>query len=297
MNRHVRHLRGLQAFDVASAHSNLSRAAEEMGVTHGAVSRQIKQLEDYLGVRLLRRLPGGVEKTEVGERLHQATNRAFTILDEGIRDVRHVGDNRSLTISLSASLATKWLVPALPAFRKLHPEISVFLDTDDRIVDLQASRIDLALRYGKPGWINLKHELLAREELVVVAAPKLVAHLTLPLSPHDVSSLPHLSDEFDPAWDKWAKNNGLDPAQMGEPVIRFADSAVMIAAAIDGQGVALARRLLVRDDLRAGRLMRVDGSVTATDRALYFVCRPGNENRAPIRSFRNWLFSLQPDFL
>ena len=292
MNRHPRHLRGLQAFDVTASRSNLSKAATELGVTHGAVSRQIKQLEDYLGVSLLHRRPNGVEKTEQGERLHRATQRAFAALRDGIREVSRVEDNQSITISLSASLATKWLVPRLAAFRSVHPGLSVFLDTNDEIVDLRSSQIDVALRYGTPDWGDLHCELLTHEELIVVAAPTLVDSSPLPLTPQTISSLPLLNDEFNPAWDRWAEGNGLDPARVASPAVRFADSAVLIAAAIDGQGAGLARRLLVEDDLEAGRLVRLDASVTTLDRALYFVCRPGDRDRAPIRRFRNWLLSL-----
>lgn len=289
---HVRHLRALQAFDVAASLSSLSKAAVELSVTHGAISRQIRQLEDYLGVPVLHRRPNGVEKTEQGERLHQATRRAFAALRDGVRDVRHIEDNQSITISLSTSLATKWLVPRLAAFRSIHPGLSVFLDTNDEIVDLHTSQIDIALRYGTPDWGDLHHELLTSEELIVVAAPKLVAGSNLPLPPEAISALPLLNDEFNSGWDRWAEGQGLDPAELPVPAVRFADSAVLIAAACDGQGVALARRRLVENDVEAGRLVRLDNSATKLDRALYFVCRSAERDRLPIRRFRTWLQSL-----
>lgn len=289
---HVRHLRALQAFDVAASLSSLSRAAAELGVTHGAISRQIKQLEDHLGVAVLHRRPNGVEKTELGERLHQATRQAFTALRDGVREVSRIEDTQSITISLSTSLATKWLVPRLAAFRAVHPRLSVFLDTNDDIVDLHTSQIDVALRYGTPDWGNLHYELLSSEELIVVAAPKLVTGRELPLPAEAVTALPLLNDEFNSGWDRWAAGHGLDPADLSAPAVRFADSAVLITAACDGQGVALARRRLVEDDLDAGRLVRLDRSATRLDRALYFVCRPMDRERLPIRRFRTWLKSL-----
>ena len=290
--KQVRYLRGLQAFDVAATNSNLSRAAEILGVTHGAVSRQIKQLELYLGVPLLHRLPGGVEKTAAGERLHQATRQAFSALEVGVRSVGRTMDRRSVTISLSASLATKWLVPNLAAFRAQHPGISVFLDTNDDVIDLNASDVDVALRYGVPDWPGLHCELLTEEELIVVAAPSLVASEKLPLAPPAIASLPLLHDEFNPAWGKWATARGLDHTHVAKAVVRFVDSGVLIAAAIDGQGVALARRLLVKDDLNAGRLVRLDDTLTSTERALYFVCRRGDHETEPLSHLRSWLFSL-----
>ena len=132
----VRHLRALQAFDAAATHSSLSKAARRLTVTHGAVSRQIRLLEQYLGVRLLHRRPSGVEKTDAGERLHAATRQAFSALQAGVRAVRLGQQARSVTISLSTSLAVKWLVPRLPAFRARHTGVNLFLDTNDDVVDL-----------------------------------------------------------------------------------------------------------------------------------------------------------------
>ncbi len=292
LNDHVRHLRGLQAFDVAATCGSLSKAAEELGVTHGAISRQIKLLEDHLDVSLFHRRPNGVEITEQGLHLHEATRQSFQLLREGVRRVKRAEDNQSITISLSASLATKWLVSRLPAFREANPGLAIYLDTNDEIIDMQNSQVDVALRYGRPDWRRLHYELFLREELVVVAAPRYVDGHSTPMNPETISLLPRLSDEFNPAWDRWAADNGLDPAGLAAPAVRFADSAVLITAAIDGQGAALVRRLLVEDDLSAGRLIRLDRTVTASDRSLYFVCRSGDRNRAPVRRFRNWLFSL-----
>ena len=233
MEHHARHLRGLQAFDVTASCGSLSKAADELGVTHGAVSRQIKHLEDHLGVLLFHRRPNGVETTEQGARLQQATRRAFDALREGVQNIRRTADNQSITISLSASLATKWLVPKLPDFRKAHPGLSVYLDTNDEIIDLQISQVDVALRYGAPAKGNLHCELLTEEDLVVVASPSLLTDQEIPMKPEAISSLPLLSDEFNPAWDTWAIAKKLDPIKVSKPAIKFADSSVMITAAID----------------------------------------------------------------
>ena len=289
----VRHLRALQAFDAAATHSSLSRAAEALGVTHGAVSRQVKQLELYLGVALLHRRPNGVEKTDAGERLHTATRQAFSALRIGLRGVRRARDGRTVTISLSASLATKWLVPRLPAFRAQHPGIAMFLDTNDDVIDFDDGDVDIALRYGVPNWGGLHCERLMDEDLIVVAAPSLVASETLPMTPAAIARLPLLHDHFNPAWDKWADAVGLNRPQVASAGVEFKDSAVLIAAAVDGQGVVLARRLLVGDDLAAGRIVRLDATTISLDRALYFVCRNGDQDRAAIRALRHWLFSLR----
>ncbi|MCP4982417.1 MAG: LysR family transcriptional regulator [Gammaproteobacteria bacterium] len=287
----VRHLRALQAFDAAATASSLSKAANMLGVTHGAVSRQIKQLEQYLGISLLFRKPNGVEKTNAGDQLHIATRQAFSALEAGLHIVKRVKDYRSVTISLSVSLAIKWLVPRLPEFRKKFPGIAVYLDTNDDVIDLQNSEVDIALRFGVPDWSDLYCELLTEEELIIVASPSLVASESFPMTPDSIVCLPLLHDEFNPAWDKWAGLVGLDSSLVESAELKFLDSAVLIAAAIDGQGVALARQFLLSHDLNSGRIIRLDDTAISLDSSLYFVCRNEDQDREPIRSFKDWLFS------
>jgi len=288
----IRHLRALQAFDAAATTSSLSKAAEMLGVTHGAVSRQIKQLEQYLGLSLFYRRPYGVEKTNAGNLLHSATRQAFSALDVGLQNVTSVKDHRSVTISLSVSLAIKWLVPRLPEFRQKFPGIAVYLETNDDIIDLDNSEVDIALRFGEPDWGDLHYDFLTAEELIVVASPTMVAGETLPMAPESIADLPLLQDEFTPAWDKWADLVGLDTSRVASDKIKFMNSAVLIAAIIDGQGVAFARRLLLADDLKAGRLTRLDDSVIPLASSLYFVCRNQDQGRESIRLFKDWLFSI-----
>ena len=288
----IRHLRALQAFDIAATTSNLSKAAKMLGVTHGAVSRQIKQLEQYLGLLLFYRRPNGVEKTNAGNQLHIATRQAFPMLEVGVQNVKSIRDHRSVTISLSISLAIKWLVPRLPEFRQKFPGIEVYLDTNDDVVDLDNSEVDIALRFGEPDLGGLHYEFLTEEELIVVASPTLVADKNLPMTPESIVRLPLLQDEFTPAWDKWAGLVGLDSSQLVSAKVNFMNSAVLVAAVIESQGVALVRRLLLDDDLKAGRLRRLDDTAVSLDSSLYFVCRNGDQDREPIRSLKNWLFSI-----
>ncbi|MEM7171343.1 MAG: LysR substrate-binding domain-containing protein [Pseudomonadota bacterium] len=288
----LRYLRALQAFDRAASHSNLSKAAQDLGVTHGAVSRQIKQLEVYLGVHLLRRRSKGVELTDAGAQLYRSTRQAFAVLQTGVSGVKRASNRQAVTISLSSSLATKWLVPRLPAFRAARPGIALFLDTNDDIIDFEDSDVDVALRYGVPDWPGLYHECLVDEVLVVVASPALVAKENLPMAPAAIVRLPLLHDQFDPAWGAWVDDLGLDRSSVAAADLKYRDSAVLIAAAIDGQGVALVRELLVHDDLAAGRLVRLDSTRLSRDRALFFVCRNGDEERVLTRALRNWLVSL-----
>ncbi|MEM9633256.1 MAG: LysR substrate-binding domain-containing protein [Pseudomonadota bacterium] len=283
----VRHLRALQAFDAAAARSNLSKAAEDLGVTHGAVSRQIKQLEQYLDVVLLRRLPGGVELTDAGARLHLATQQAFAVLEQGIGATRRTRERRSIKVSLSSSLAIKWLVPKLQDFREKHPGISVYLDTDDQFVDFADSDVDVALRYGSNEWSELYCERVARERLILVAAPSLVPKG--PIAPDSITKLPLLHDQFHPCWDTWAKAAGLLEPCVQSKSSAFPNSAVLIAAAIDGQGAILVRNILVADDIEAGRLVCLSDICIEQEKSLHFVCRDGDQRSPPVSILRSWL--------
>lgn len=291
MNK-ITHLRGLQAFDAAATYSNLSMAADYLGVTHGAVSRQIKQLEEYFGVTLFNRKPGGVEKTEAGERLHLATQRAFSLLESGLNDIQRPRDNRSLRISLPSSLAVKWLVTKLGHFRAKHPGISVYLDTDDKIIDFHNNKADVALRYSSKEDKDLFQKLILDEVSYVVASPNLVAKYDLPMKPEEIAQLPLLYDDFNSGWREWAKQVRIKESLLSKSALELKDSAVLITSAIEGQGVALARAILLEEDLKSGRLVRLDEGEVALSNSLYFVCRKGNEQNHAIRVFLDWILSL-----
>lgn len=288
----LRHLRALQAFDETATHSSLSRAADALNVTHGAISRQIKLLELHLGVTLFHRRPNGVELTKAGERLHQSTRGAFSTLQLGVMEVKRLHHRQSITVSLSTSLALKWLVPLLSSFQQEHPGIALLLDTNDAFADFDASEVDVALRFGEPSWDGLYHEQIRQEELVVVAAPSLVDQTRVPMRAQDVASLPLLHDAFNVGWESWAAQVGLSSDRINAQSIKYVDSAVLLEAAIDGQGVALARHLLAARDLELGRLIRLDETRVPLDRGLYFVCRPGDQERVTVRIFKKWLISI-----
>ncbi|CAD0185967.1 Gcv operon activator [Ruegeria sp. THAF57] len=292
MAENLRHLRALQAFDETATHSSLTKAADVLNVTHGAISRQIKLLELHLGVVLFHRRPNGVELTKAGERLYQSTRGAFSALQLGVSEVKRIRHRQSITVSLSTSLALKWLVPLLSSFQQEHPGIALLLDTNDAYADFDRSEVDIALRFGKPGWGGLYHEQIKQEELIVVAAPSLVGKQRRPMLAEEVADLPLLHDAFNVGWESWAAQVGLSPERIKSQSVKYVDSAVLLEAAMDGQGVALARHLLAARDLELGRLIRLDDSSVPLDRGLYFVCRPGDQERVTVRIFKKWLMSI-----
>ncbi|MEM9124325.1 MAG: LysR family transcriptional regulator, partial [Pseudomonadota bacterium] len=209
MSDNLRHLRALQAFDETATQSSLTKAADVLNVTHGAISRQIKLLELHLGTTLFHRRPKGVELTKAGERLYQSTRAAFSALQLGVTEVKRLHHRQSITVSLSTSLALKWLVPLLSSFQRKHPGIALLLDTNDTFADFDASEVDVALRFGKPPWSGLCHEQIRQEEMIVLAAPSLVAKTGVPMRAGDIADLPLLHDAFNVGWESWAAQVGL----------------------------------------------------------------------------------------
>ncbi len=289
----LRHLRALQAFDEAATHASFSKAADRLNVTHGAVSRQIKLLEAYLGVTLFHRRAGGVELTAKGAQLLQSTRPAFATLHKGVSNVKRQHMRQSLKVSLPNAVALKWLVPRLPSFHESHPGIALYLDTADTLTDFDTSEVDVALRFGGPKWEGLYVEKIADEALITVASPALIGDVSLPMAAEDIARLPLLHHDYHQGWDKWATIADLPPERIQhQNKIKFSESAALLEAAIDRQGVALARQLLAARDIEAGRLIRLDDVLIPIDHGLYFVCRSGDQDRREIRVFKRWLMAI-----
>ena len=270
-------LRAIQAFDAVARHRSFSRAADELAVTHGAVSRQVRSLEEQLGMRLFERLPKGAKLTDSGQALYRSSREAFACLQSGIADLTRHSTDKTVTVSLPTSLALNWLVPRLTDFRRRHPDYAVHLDTNDSVVDFQCHTLDVALRYGRGDWEGLQASLLANDELVAVAAPRLLENVSLPLDVDDLLKMPLANNYFRPNWVDWIERFGPAPYPIDLPAALHGNSGVLIAAALDGQGVALVRRLLVADNLAQGRLVQVSNKALRLDGALHFVCRPGDK--------------------
>ena len=282
-------LRAIQAFDAVARHGSFSRAADELAVTHGAVSQQVRSLEDQLGTRLFLRTARGAELTDDGRLFFQYSRDAFAALQSGVADLNRRTQDKTISVSLATSLALKWVVPRLPDFRSQHPDIAVLLDTNDRVVDFREDTTDVALRYGKGDWKGLHASLLAEERLVAAASPELVGDRQLPLDAETLLQMPLLHDEYNPGWKDWFQAAGVESLPESLPGPHMSDTGVIIAAALDRQGVVLVRHLLAADDLAAGRLVQVNGMTLPLENSLYFVCRMGDQDRPAVRAFKDWL--------
>ena len=286
-------LNALRAFEAAARHLNFSRAADELSVTPGAVSQQIQNLEDYVGAALFKRTPKGLLLTDAAQTALPALREAFDRLAEAASLLTAAVDGRRLTLTAPPSFAAKWLVPRLGAFEQAHPQVDIWLSAAIELVDLAAGEVDIAIRYGAGRYPGLEVKRLFSETVIPVASPELLAAqpLTTPadlanhILLHDGS--PDLDDSC-PDWSMWLAARGLKTID-GMRGPRFNQSSLVIEAAVNGRGVALAKRTLAQADLEAGRLVAPLQIATAVDFAYYLV-HPKAKGRLPqVKAFVSWI--------
>jgi LysR family glycine cleavage system transcriptional activator len=296
MTRRLTHLNGMRAFEAVARHMSFAAAAEELGVTPAAVSQQVKTLESYLDVKLFRRTKRGIFLTDVAQAMLPEVQEGFDLVAAALSRARAQRSRRHLVVSVTPSVAAKWLMPRLERFIARHPEIDVRLDTTTRLVDFSREDVDVAVRYGSGDYPGLEVAPLMSEQAFPVCSAKLrdgrhplralddLRHHTLI---HD-DSMP--AGSAFPHWAGWleaAGARGID-ASRG---LHVNASMLAIQAAIDGQGVALGRSVLVADDLASGRLVK-PFALTLPLRFGYYVVHARDlprDSRVPL--FRRWLVS------
>ncbi|WP_422367791.1 transcriptional regulator GcvA [Pelagibius sp.] len=277
-------LKSLRVFEAAARHLSFTKAADELCVTQGAVSQQVRVLEEALSTKLFRRQGRELRLTRAGERYVLVVREALRLIGEATAELRRETQPRKLTLSCLPSFAHKWLMPRLGDFIETHPDISLRIHTSFDVVDLARDGIDCAIRHGPGGYTGLFAEILLTEELTPMCSPAIAARLT---RPEDLAGETLLRD-FGTEWSDWLERAGLagDNLKVGA---EFLDSSMAMQAAIDGRGVILGHTALARDDLEAGSLVAPFEARVSYDCAHWFVCLPGRETTPEVRSLHDWL--------
>ena len=278
----------LRAFDVAARHLNLSAAAADLNVTHAAVSRQVKQLEQRLGVTLFERLPRGLKLTAHGALLAEGTRQAFDRLASAIEDVSQPAVRRKLTISTFASLAARWLMPRVGSFAARFPEVDLQVITSTRLVDFAREDVDIGIRFGSGRYPNLHVTPLFKPQEIIVASPALLKRGSPLESYEDLKHHTLLHDDSHLAWTRWLNAIGAKGVNPRRGII-CGDRNAMLQAALEGQGVALASQVFVANELAAGRLMKVFDVEVASPFAIYAVCLPRRLDDPMVMGAIDWL--------
>ena len=288
-------LNALRAFEAAARHMNFSRAADELSVTPGAVSQQIQNLEDYIGAALFKRTPKGLLLTDGAQTALPALREAFDRLAEAASLLTAAEDGRRLTVSAAPSFAAKWLVPRLGRFEAAHPEVDVWLSAGLELVDFTSGEVDLAIRYGTGRYPGLEVSRLLGETVSPVVSPRLLEEVPL----HDLADLSrHVllhdgspdADDSCPDWSMWLAARGVKGVD-GARGPRFNQSSLVIEAAVNGRGAALAKQTLAQADLDAGRLAVPFDIATAVDFAYYIVHPKAKGRLSQVKAFVAWLLA------
>jgi len=288
-------LNALRAFEAAARHLSFTKAAEELHVTPGAISQHVRQLEDHAGGALFRRDGRGLELTETGRAALPLLREGFERLLDASALLREPPRKRQLSVSVAPSFAGKWLMPRMERFHTEHPDVEVWISADMEIADLSEGAVDVAIRYGRGQYPDVIAERLLQETVLPVCSPALLEGKNPIRSPKDLAQhtlLHDLSIDQDPScpdWAMWLKARGVSSVDPRRGP-RFNQSALVIEAAVMGQGVGLAKRSLAQADLEKRRLVApfADGSTTV-DFAYHVVLPRNRPPSAGAQLFVEWL--------
>lgn len=282
----------VRGFDAAARHLSFTKAAAELFLTQSAISRQIKALEEQLGVALFQRRHRALALTESGRHFHQAVGDALRVLQEAAVRIRGPGARR-LTLSTTIGFASLWLIPRLNDFRARHPDVEIRIDANNRLVDLAADEVDIAIRYCTPDLAPPGAARLFGEQVVVVCSPRLLRDRPL-VEPADLAH--HVMLHYERTggvapWSTWAVwleaqgVAGLKPAGS----VSYTAFDHMVQAAVEGQGIALAPSPLVRRLIESRQLVAPLKAITGSTRAYYLLVEPSAARRPQARQFIDWL--------
>lgn len=290
MRRKIPSSSSLQAFEAAARHGNFARAAEELSLTEGAISRQIARLESLLKCRLFDRTGSRVKLNPVGARYAHNVRETLERLDRDTQYITGMPEgNRSLEIAALPTFASRWLIPRLNAFRLLHPDITLNISARLDPFILTGSGFDAAVHFEHPAWAGMRMHSLFQEHLLPICRPELLVDGDVC---SQLNTLPRIHRRQNPeAWDNYARENGLtldSPAQG----VRYDLHEMAIAAALAGQGVALVPRMYVEKELSSKELVAPWPQSAVLSKSFCLV-KPAETgiNETALQVFEQWLFA------
>ncbi len=284
----------LRGFEAAGRRLSFTLAAEELFLTQSALSRQIKALEDALGVALFERRHRALVLTAAGTTFHREVTGALESLAAAADGARGGTRSPGLTLSTTVSFASLWIIPRLATFRARHPDVEVYVSADDRLVDLARGDVDVAVRYMPDSAAPESAVRLFGERMTPVASPE-IAHGASPLrSPADLTAhvLVHLDDPDGRTpwldWRSWLASNG-QPGLKPAGALRFRIYDQVVQAAVGGHGVALGRLPMIAEHLRDGRLVAPFARKYDSARGYFAIAAPRVADREDVAAFLRWL--------
>jgi len=293
MARHYPSLDLLEGFEAAARHLSFTKAGEELFLTQSAVSRQIKDLEDQLGVPLFHRRHRALTLTEAGQQFYAATAQVLTTMRSATSRLRAQSGRRTLSVTTTNSFAALWLIPRLAGFTRTHPDVEVKITAETRVQDLERDGLDIAIRHGPASLAGPNAIRLFGERVFPVCSPKLLKKLPL-REPADLKN--HCLLQYsDPDgrhpwlnWKTWLEVAGIADLRPAS-TLSFSGYDQIIPAAVAGHGVALGRSPLLKDLLAAKELVAPFKSTADPARAYFAITSRGAAGRAEVTGFIDWL--------
>ena len=280
-------LSSLRVFVAVAEHLSFTRAASALGITAGAVSMQIRSLEEYLRATLFNRSGRVVQLTPEGARLLPRVRKGLEELECAIDEARSDRRTGPLMITTLASFLQQWLLPRLQGFSEKYPEIDLRIHTSPQLVDFLHSDVQAAVRFGNGDWPQLHVEKVLDEWLVPVCSKSLLAKHGPIRTRDDLKRIPLLHSLSEP-WSVWPDIK-IASEDWGTGRSSFDDSVTVVRAAETGQGFALVRWSLAYEQIHDGRLVLASPSVVKAPRSYYFACPPSYISMEKIAAFRDWL--------
>jgi LysR family glycine cleavage system transcriptional activator len=287
-------LNSLRTFECAGRHLSFSKAADELNVTPGAISQQIRTLEEFLEIKLFKRRNRSIVLTESGQLFLPLLSEGFTSITEAVDAVRRSQFDEPLTISAAPSFTSKWLIPRLCKFQALHPEIDVRIDASSRLVDFVHEDIDVGVRFGTGEFPELDPVYLFSFDLIPVCSPGLTTEGRGLRELSDIRNhtLLHSDDTgFDPSWPDWAMwlaTAGVDDIDPNRGIY-FNQGEMLIEAAIEGQGIGLVPSVMAAGDIESGRLVQPFETRLPVRLSYHLVTSRQKACSPKVIAFREWI--------
>ncbi|MGI9206039.1 MAG: LysR substrate-binding domain-containing protein [Woeseiaceae bacterium] len=285
----------LRSFDAVARHSSFVLAAAELCVTHSAISKQIKQLEEDVGETLVDRTTSHVELTHAGELYLRSIRTALNLISTATTEVQAMDLAGPLSISSGPGFSLNWLIPRLADFGKVCPQSSISLTTSYDHDDIYGSQFDVAIRYGEPTWQSRSIIELFKVDIFPVCSPSMIKGDNPLQSPTDLSGQSLLHDEDETMWPRWLAATGITGVD-GTRGHHFPGSVDLLAAAEEGIGIAIGDTIICDRSLRRGSLVRpFEETVPAAD-AYYVILPDVDPLPALTQCFVDWLLAQAADF-
>lgn len=283
-------LNAIRAIEIVARRGALAPAAEELGVTPGAVSQHLRRAEERLGIELFERTPQGLRPTDALRAVLPQLTAGFNALAEGVANLKGA-DEHVLTVTVGSVFASRWLIWRIAKFNRLHPEIETRLVVTGNMIDLTHSDIDCGIRFGRGVWAGVTAELIGGNRYSPVVGAALASKLK---RLDDLSQVPLIRDTASMLpWEPWFEAAGIPPIEVAGP--RYDDPALAFDAAISEQGVLMTIDLMSADAVSDGRLVRPFDVRVETELGYWFIFPEGRRMPRKVRLFRDWLKAEVPD--